>query len=216
MKPSCHQLRVLFPRVAIDVGGLQGTPQGNEAGASATLSCGGATELSAYAVLPSSRSRSSRSSALVHVADASAEPNWFYVDEWDFIAGRKAGDLGDVFRSHNGHWVTLPVLVFRVLYAAFGLRTYFPYRIVVIVLYLVAAALLLAVMRRAGVNPWIATAAASLFALFGAGWENIILPFQITFTGSLVFGLVVLLLADHDGDVRPSRLARLLAAGSAA
>ena len=38
-----------------------------------------------------------------------------------------------------------------------------------------------------------------MFALFGAGWENILLPFQMTFTGSLVFGLAYLLLADHDG-----------------
>ena len=42
-----------------------------------------------------------------------------------------------------------------------------------------------------------------LFALFGAGWENILLPFQITFMGSFAFGLVyLLLLADHDGPVR--------------
>jgi hypothetical protein len=125
--------------------------------------------------------------------------DWFYIDEWDFLAARKAGNLGDLFRSHNGHWTTLPVLTFRLLYALFGLRVYLPYRVVVLVLYLTAAALLLVVMRRAGVQPWIATAAASLFALFGAGWENIILPFQITFTGSLVFGLVFLLLVDHDG-----------------
>jgi hypothetical protein len=125
--------------------------------------------------------------------------DWFYIDEWDFLAARKAGDLGDLFRSHNGHWTTLPILAFRLLYALFGLRTYAPYRIVVIVLYLTAAALLLVVMRRTGVHPWIATSAATFFALFGAGWENIVLPFQITFTGSLVFGLAYLLLADRDG-----------------
>ncbi len=125
--------------------------------------------------------------------------NWFYLDEWDFVAGRKAGDVGDLFRSHNGHWVTLPLLAFRALYGMFGLRTYTPYRVVVVVLYLGTACLLLAVMRRAGVHPWIATAAATLFALFGSGWENIVLPFQITFTGSFAFGLAYLLLADHDG-----------------
>src|SRR5271169_1851171 len=50
--------------------------------------------------------------------------DWFYIDEWDFLAARKAGDLGDLFRSHNGHWTTLPILAFRLLYALFGLRTY--------------------------------------------------------------------------------------------
>jgi hypothetical protein len=124
---------------------------------------------------------------------------WFYLDEWDFLAGRKAGDLGDLFRPHNEHWATVPILVYRALYALFGLRSYFPYRLMVVLLHLVAAALLLVVMRRAQVRPWIATAAASLFVLFGAGWQNIVEPFQICFTGAVAFGLGHLLLADHDG-----------------
>jgi hypothetical protein len=68
-----------------------------------------------------------------------------------------------------------------------------------VTLHLTAAVLLRAVMRRAGVNPWIATAAASLFALFGAGRQDIVFAFQIAFTGALAFGLAHLLLADHDG-----------------
>jgi hypothetical protein len=124
---------------------------------------------------------------------------WFYGDEWDFLANRRANNLGDLFRSHNGHWTTLPVLAYRLQYSLFGLRAYFPYRFALVVLYLFVALLLMLVIRRAGVHPWIATAAASQFALFGAGWPNIVRPFQITFTGSLALGLVHLLLADHDG-----------------
>ena len=54
-------------------------------------------------------------------------------------------------------------------------------------------------MRRAGVGPWIASAAAAAFVLFGSGYQNIAWGFQIGFVGSLVFGLAHLLLADHDG-----------------
>ena len=124
---------------------------------------------------------------------------WFAQDEWDFLAARKVTDMGDLFRGHNVHWVTLPVLVYRALFWTFGLRTYFPYRLVVVLVHLAAAALLLVVIRRAGVRPWIATAAASLFVLLGSGWQNIVQPFQICFTGALAFGLAHLLLADHDG-----------------
>jgi len=124
---------------------------------------------------------------------------WFYLDEWDFLAQRKATDLGDLLRPHNEHWTTIPILVYRALYWMFGLREYFPYRLVVVVVYLAMAALLYVVIVRSGVHPWIASAAASAFALFGAGWENAIKPFQMTFTGAVVFGLVQLLLADHDG-----------------
>ena len=54
-------------------------------------------------------------------------------------------------------------------------------------------------MRRAGVHPWLATAAAGAFALFGAAYGDIIWGFQIGFCGPLLFGLAQLLLVDHDG-----------------
>jgi hypothetical protein len=53
-------------------------------------------------------------------------------------------------------------------------------------------------MRRSGVRPWIATAAAAVFVLFGPGAQNILWAFQIGFTGALVLGLTTILLADHD------------------
>jgi hypothetical protein len=62
-----------------------------------------------------------------------------------------------LFRPHNEHWVTLPVLWYRVLWQLFGLRTYDPYQLTTVILHVVAAALLRELMRRAGVGPWIAT-----------------------------------------------------------
>ncbi|MDQ1380498.1 MAG: hypothetical protein QOJ71_1217 [Actinomycetota bacterium] len=126
---------------------------------------------------------------------------WFYNDEWDFLVTRRAGDVGDLFRPHNEHWSTLPVLLFRGLYGIFGLHTYFPYQLFAVVSHLTAAALLFVVMLRARVRPWIATSAASLFVLFGSGAANITRAFQIGFTGALVFGLAHLILADHDGPI---------------
>ncbi len=126
---------------------------------------------------------------------------WFWADDWDFLAARTAGNLGDLFRSHYQHWVTLPVLAYRLLWVLFGIRHYVPYQLLVIVLHLCAALLLRTVMRRAGVRPWVATVIAAVFVFFGSGAENILIAFQITFVGSLVFGLVQLLLADHDGPV---------------
>jgi hypothetical protein len=123
---------------------------------------------------------------------------WFFLDDWDFLADR---GLGDVLRPHNEHWSTLPILVYRALWTLFGIRTYVPYQLIAIVLHLTAAALLRRVMRRAGVGPWIATAAASVFALFGLGYQNILFAFQMAWGASLVLGLTHLLLADHDGPI---------------
>ena len=124
---------------------------------------------------------------------------WFHGDEWDFLVTRNGGSVGDLLHPHNEHLQLLPIVAYRVLWNLFGLRSYAPYQVPVIALHLTAAVLLRSVMRRGNVNPWIATAAASVFVLFGPGEENIIWAFQIGFTGTLVFGLSQLLLADHDG-----------------
>jgi hypothetical protein len=126
---------------------------------------------------------------------------WFPYDDWDFLAGRTAGDIGDLFRPHNEHWSTLPILFYRFVWSLVGLRSYLPYQVPNVLLHLTVAVLLRMVMRRAGVGPWISTAAASLFALFGAGRDDIIWAFQIGFVAALAFGLVHLLLADHEGPV---------------
>jgi hypothetical protein len=57
------------------------------------------------------------------------------------------------------------------------------------------------IMRRAGVGPWLATAAASLFVLFGAGGQDVLWAFQIAFAGPLFLGLVAMVLASHDGRI---------------
>lgn len=123
---------------------------------------------------------------------------WFYGDEWNFLA-RRGLHWDDLWLHHGGHLVVLPLIVYRTLFQLFGIRSYLPYAAVSIVVHGAAAVLLRVVMRRAGVRPWVATAAAALFVCFGAGSSNIVRAFQITLVGSLVFGVVHLLLADHDG-----------------
>ena len=124
---------------------------------------------------------------------------WFNGDDWDFLALRKAGDIGDLMRPHFGHWTLLPILAYRLLWSIVGLRSYTPYLLLAIAAHVAVAALLRAVMRRAGVGPWWATLAAGVMLSFGTGAENALVAFQITFAGALAFGLGQLLLADHDG-----------------
>jgi hypothetical protein len=125
---------------------------------------------------------------------------WFYEFEWEVLR-RTHGDLGHLFRPFGAdwNWMTLPILVWRVLWWCFGLRTYLPYLIVCVAVHLTVAALLRVIMRRAGVGPWISTILASGFVFFGSGVQNIFLAGQINFTGAVAFGLAHLLLADHDG-----------------
>src|ERR1035441_1098906 len=61
------------------------------------------------------------------------------------------------------------------------------------------ALVLFRIMRRLGVDAWIATAAAIVFLFLGAGAENLTWAFQMAWILTLLFGLAGLLLIDHDG-----------------
>jgi hypothetical protein len=124
---------------------------------------------------------------------------WFRSDDWDFLVSRRAGSFHDLFKPHTGHWVTLPILGYRLWWSIFGLRDFAAYQVLSVGLHLVATYLLLVMMRRSRVRAWVAALVAAWFVCFGAGYENILRPFQITFLGSLVFGLAYLLIVDHDG-----------------
>jgi hypothetical protein len=126
---------------------------------------------------------------------------WFTHDEWDYLAGRDGGDITNLLIPHNEHWSTLPILIFRFLFRLVGLHSYLPYRAVLVALHLTAVALLRVVMRRAGVGPWLATAAALSLVLFGTGAEVMVYAVNVGFVAALVLGLVQLLLTDHDGPV---------------
>src|SRR5438045_3204241 len=63
---------------------------------------------------------------------------WFIFDDWDLLSQRTAGSAHDLFRPHYQHWSTLPILVYRLFWLAFGIRSYFPWQLLVVLLHLTA------------------------------------------------------------------------------
>ncbi len=125
--------------------------------------------------------------------------HWFFRDDFVFLADRD-GRWPDLMSPYGGgHWVAVPKLVYLVLWQGFGLRTYLPYQALVVTMHLACAVMLRAIMRRAGVGGWLASAAAASFVIFGPGAENMVWAFQISMVGSLAYGLAHLLLSDHEG-----------------
>ena len=92
-----------------------------------------------------------------------------------------------------------PLVIYRTNFELFGLTTYLPYQIPVVITHLTIAVLGQIVMRRMGVRPWLAALSGIGFVFLGAGFGNVLFGFQITLNGSVIAGLVQLLLADHDG-----------------
>jgi hypothetical protein len=130
----------------------------------------------------------------------------FYQDEWNFVSSRTPWTFDAFFLSHNEHWVTIPVAIWKVLFLVFGLRTHIPYEAALLVVHGIAAVLLFAlVRRRSGDLP--AFAAATILLVLGTGGEDIVWAFQISFVGSVAFGLLALLLLEP----RSASLMRLAA-----
>jgi hypothetical protein len=121
--------------------------------------------------------------------------HWFFLDDW-WVLTRDGLTSPGYFDGHNGHWVTLLRLDYRLNFELWGLRSYVPYQVPVVLAHLAAAVLVRLVTRRLGVRGWIATAAALAFLFFGSGRENMVYGFQVSLTASLVCGLALFLLAD--------------------
>jgi hypothetical protein len=132
------------------------------------------------------------SAALLVVA---ARNLWFYFDEWAFLVPSSPALL---LQPHVGHWSTTPILVTHALEALFGLRSYWPYIILSMTVHLAICHLLWRIMKRVGVNAWIATALSFLLMVLGAGAENILWAFQFGFMGAMLLGLIVVVLVDND------------------
>ena len=116
----------------------------------------------------------------------------FYFDEWSFIFSAPDWQLISYFQPHNEHPSMLPRLIYAVLLNTVGLRSYVPYMAVLLALHGFNVYLLFElVRRRAGDLVGMAAAASLLF--LGAGWENILWAFQISFVGSVACGLAMLL-----------------------
>ncbi|MEX1106739.1 MAG: hypothetical protein WEB78_11110 [Ilumatobacteraceae bacterium] len=129
---------------------------------------------------------------------------WFIRDDWAFVITRNvihetAGWQVWLFTSQDGHWMTLPILVYRALQLAFGLGSYWPFLIPTMLLHVAIVVMLRALCLRVGVSMWTTTIVCSLLLLFGNGWENVLFGIQITYNLSLAMFLAQLLLVDHDG-----------------
>lgn len=126
----------------------------------------------------------------------------FFYDEWTFVLTRRGGSIDTYLNPHNGHLSLFPVVVYKLLFATVGLRHYWPYRLVGVVLHL-GCGWLLYVLARRRMGPLVAIVPTVLLLLLGTAYQDILWPFQIGYLGSIAGGLGALLLLDRPAD-RPA------------
>ena len=151
------------------------------------------------------RPRSSRwwSSRLAH-------RSWFGVDAVYYLTTRGPVPSADegLFKPYGGHWQTIPLLVYRGLFAVFGMRSYLPYVAVALAVHLAIVFVLYLLLRRVGATPLdrLRRQLAGLF--YGAGSEAFMWDAPMVLTSGLLLGLVAMLVMVRRRFSLRSRLAR--------
>ena len=142
---------------------------------------------------------------------------WFIRDDWALVITRTAvrdqvGWKDWLFYSQDGHWLTVPVLVYRAIENVFGLDSYLPFLIPNLIVHVAAVLLVRRICVRCGASAWTTTLVSLTLLVFGAGWENVVFAVQVSYNLSLVAFLAAILLVDHEGPVdRRDILASVLA-----
>jgi hypothetical protein len=136
------------------------------------------------------------------------------VDQWGYLSAYRSWSPGSLFTPHNGHLIVLPLLVYKAMFAAFGIGSQLPYQLVTLALSATVAVLLFALVRD-GIGDVLALAAATLVLFYGAGADVILPTFQFPNQIGLASGLAMLLVLRR-GDVRGDAAACLFLAMSLA
>jgi hypothetical protein len=121
----------------------------------------------------------------------------FFGDTWATLMNRRDLSLDAVFAPHNEHINVMQVLLQRAQLEIFGMSSTTP-EFLLLTIFLVVVAILLFVYIDRRIGPWAALLATSIVLFLGPAWEVLMWPFEIGFTGSMLFGLAMLLALERD------------------
>jgi hypothetical protein len=126
---------------------------------------------------------------------------WFYGDDWDFLVTRyfqffEGKKIDALFKPHNEHWATIPIVIHLVLEKLFGIRSRIPYVGVLAVVQATVVYCSTTIVYRVTQHRVVATAAGLGMVFMSSGFENLVWTFQIGFAGAIALGLVLVLLVD--------------------
>jgi hypothetical protein len=120
----------------------------------------------------------------------------FLLDDWGYIVLRRGGDFENWVRPDNEHFVAGPVTIWKSLIATFGIDSMLPYKIVSTALFLAGVWFLFLWCRRR-VGEWAALIGMVALLFCGAAFDDLLWFASITFLGSTLGGLAMLVALDR-------------------
>ncbi len=124
----------------------------------------------------------------------------FFQDTWDFLMNRRDLTVDNLLRPHNEHIVLIPVSIELFFLHVFGMSSALPEYLLLIAMLLVSAVLFFVYARRR-VGPWLALMGTALLLFVGPAWQDLLWPFELVFTGSILFGIAMLLALDREDTI---------------
>jgi hypothetical protein len=120
---------------------------------------------------------------------------WFWADDWDllFLRGNIPQYNQGLLAPHNNHWLSAQIVIYKLIFAVFGMRSYTPYAFVEISMHLGIVLLIYLVLRRVGAGRWVPVLAALMVAFYGLGANAEIYAASMNHVGALLFGLLAAL-----------------------
>ncbi|HUC06897.1 MAG TPA: hypothetical protein VMR96_02310, partial [Solirubrobacterales bacterium] len=125
------------------------------------------------------------------------------VDVWGYLYAYRSWSPETLLTPHNGHLMALSLILYKGMFATFGLESQVPYQLVNLAFSAAVAALLFALIR-ANIGDLLALAAAILILFYGAGADVILPTFAYPNLFGLATGLAALLVlrrGDLKGDI---------------
>jgi hypothetical protein len=120
----------------------------------------------------------------------------FSVDDWTWIITRRGNSLHTFLAPYNGHLSLVPIAIYRLMFAVFGIGDFAPYRVLLLVLASSTAVVIFEYARHR-VDAFWALLVTTLLLFLGPGWNDILQPFQIAWLVAVASGILALSLLDR-------------------
>ena len=130
---------------------------------------------------------------------------YFWGDDWHFLLHRgtvPGEEQGNLMTPFNGHWSILMILTYRALFALVGMTTYVPFLAVLVAFHAGICLTMHLLLRRAGAHGWIAAVVAVTLLFTGVAPEMVVFDAAMNHSGSILCGLVALLVLIRTGATR--------------
>jgi hypothetical protein len=121
----------------------------------------------------------------------------FWRDEWEILLHRRGWSVGTFLDPAVEHLVAIPILIYKILLAIFGMDSATPFQIVAVCSFLLSVGLLYLYVR-ARVDPWLALALILPILFLGPSWDDLLFAYQVTFFGSVACGIAAFLCLERE------------------